>query len=301
MPTSKGQSTLEVPAPAVAIRVAVLTSIAMMAFAANSILCRLALKNTSIDPATFTSTRLASGALALWVLLTFRQERQTLHYNWPSALALFGYAAAFSFAYVSLSAGTGALLLFGSVQATMIVTGLLRGERLSFAAGLGLALALGGLMALVAPGVEAPPTMGSLLMIMAGSAWGLYSLRGRHSADPVLATTSNFLLAVPMALVINGIYIPWANFDPQGLLWAMLSGTLASGMGYILWYAVLPKLTSTRAAVVQLSVPVLAALGGIAFLGERLTLRLVVSAAVTLSGIALVIISKSSSAQIKST
>jgi drug/metabolite transporter (DMT)-like permease len=273
----------------VAFRVLLLTLLAMIAFAANSILCRLALKGASIDPATFTTIRLATGAVALYLLVRIRGNRVRAKGDWASAVALFAYAGAFSFAYVSLPAGTGALLLFGAVQATMVIAGLRSGETLSIVQSAGLLLAIAGLIGLVLPGIMAPPLSGSILMVCAGIAWGVYSLRGRGVGDPVSATAGNFIRATPLALLTSAAALPWAHYDARGAALAVISGVFASGLGYILWYAALPGLTATRAAAVQLSVPVIAALGGIVFLDETISVRLAVASLATLGGIALVI------------
>jgi drug/metabolite transporter (DMT)-like permease len=261
----------------------------MVAFAANSLLCRAALRGSGIDAATFTTARLASGAVLLSVLSRRRGGGGIRGGSWPSALALFAYAAGFSLAYVSLSAGTGALLLFGAVQATMIGRGVLGGERLAGQQLCGLLLALGGLIGLLLPGLSAPPLAGALLMLLAGVAWGAYSLRGRGSGDPLGVTAGNFVRAVPFALALSAATHADASWDPAGLLCAVLSGAVASGIGYAMWYTALPALKATTAATVQLSVPVLAALAGIAFLGEPLTPRLALASAAILGGIALVI------------
>jgi len=273
----------------VAFRVLLLTVLSMLAFAANSILCRLALKGASIDAATFTTIRLAAGAVVLYLLIRIRGNRISVEGNWRSAAALFTYAAAFSLAYVSLPAGTGALLLFGAVQATMIFAGLRNGEMLSIVQTAGLAVAVAGLIGLVLPGIAAPPLFGSILMVCAGIAWGLYSLRGRGVTDPASATAGNFMRAMPFALLVSAASLPWAHCDPRGALLATMSGGAASGLGYVLWYAALPGLTATRAAVVQLSVPVIAAISGIMFLDESISVRLAVASLATLGGIALVI------------
>jgi drug/metabolite transporter (DMT)-like permease len=270
-------------------RVWLLTVLAMIAFAANSLLCRLALATTSIDPATFTSVRVLSGAAALWLLTRGRAGRLSSAGSLPSALALFAYALAFSYAYVALSAATGALLLFGAVQATMIGYGRLRGERFQGWQLAGFVIAIAGLAGLLLPGVTAPPLLGAILMLSAGIAWGIYSLRGRGSGDPVLATASNFVRAVPAAVVASLIALPWLSIDARGLAYALASGTLTSGIGYVIWYSALPALSATTAATVQLSVPVLAALGGVILLGEQLTLRLAITSAAILGGVALVV------------
>ena len=272
-------------------RLFILTLVAMIAFAGNSLLCRLALKQTAIDAASFTFIRIFSGAVALWLIVKMRKGAWREAGNWPSALALFAYAAGFSFAYVNLSAGTGALLLFGAVQATMILCGLRKGERLRARQLLGLGLALTGLVALLFPGLSAPPLSGSILMLGAGVAWGIYSLRGRAVGDPATATAGNFLRAVPLAAALSITLLPWARLDRAGIAYAALSGAIASGAGYVIWYTALPGLKAASAATVQLSVPVLAAAGGILLLGEPLTLRFLFASMAVLGGIALVVIS----------
>lgn len=276
----------------------------MIAFAANSLLCRLALQHTAIDPVGFTTLRLTSGAIVLWGLVwkmksgdiprfPLRRKRgMSPPGNWWSALALFGYAAGFSLAYVSLPAATGALLLFGSVQATMIGYGLWNGERLHLVQLLGLLLAVGGIVGLLLPGLAAPPLISAACMIGAGVAWGIYSLRGRGAGDPTAVTAGNFLRTVPIALLLAIGMRDGLAFDAAGIGYAIASGALASGIGYAIWYTALPQLRATIAATVQLSVPVIAAIGGILVLGESLTLRLILAAIAILSGIALVILRK---------
>ena len=263
----------------------------MLAFAANSLLCRFALRETSIDPASFTLVRIASGAAVLWLLVALRRGAGSAARSgsWPSALALFAYAAAFSFAYTSLSAGTGALLLFGAVQATMILWGVSRGERLRPAQLGGLTLAMVGLVVLVFPGLAAPPLIGSLLMLSAGVAWGIYSLRGKAAGDPLSATAGNFLRALPFAVAISAALFPWSRVDAAGIAYAIASGAVASGVGYAIWYTALPALKGATAATVQLSVPVLTAAGGILLLSEPLTLRFLLASVAVLGGIALVV------------
>jgi drug/metabolite transporter (DMT)-like permease len=273
-------------------RIAVLTSLAMVAFAGNSLLCRIALKHTSIDAASFTTIRLASGALVLWLIVRKRRGAASGGGNWRSAFALFVYAAGFSFAYVSLPAATGALLLFGAVQATMVGHGMWAGERLRGLQHVGLVLALGGLVGLLLPGLAAPPLAGSLLMLGAGVAWGIYSLRGKGGGDPTRVTAGNFLRAVPIAAGLSLLLHDGASLDGAGFWYAVASGALASGIGYAIWYTALPAMKSTHAATVQLSVPVIAAVGGIVFLGEPLSLRLVLASVAILGGIALVILEK---------
>ncbi|MEY4100249.1 MAG: hypothetical protein RL300_1420 [Pseudomonadota bacterium] len=275
-----------------AMRIVALTVLAMMAFASNSLLCRLALKLTSIDPASFTLIRLASGALMLWLVVRLTRRTQAGGGNWRSALALFAYAAGFSFAYVSLTAATGALLLFGAVQATMIGHGIWAGERMRRLQLVGLVLALGGLVGLLLPGLSAPPLLGSLLMLGAGVAWGIYSLRGKVAGDPTRVTAGNFLRAVPIAAASSILMHNGTSLDSAGFWYALASGALASGIGYAIWYTALPALKAINAATVQLSVPVIAALGGILFLGEAVTLRLVLASVAILGGIALVILER---------
>ena len=264
-----------------------LTAVAMLAFAGNSLLCRLALQHSGIDPTSFTTVRLLSGAVVLWALVRWQGQRPAG--DWGSAAALFVYAAAFSLAYLSLSAGTGALLLFGAVQATMLGWGLWRGQRLGRGQTAGLVLAMGGLVALLMPGVTAPPAVGALLMIAAGVAWGVYSLRGRGAGDPTAVTAGNFVRAAALALALGLAGLPWATFDPVGLLWAVCSGAVTSGLGYAVWYTALKGLQPTSSASVQLSVPVLTALGGAVFLNEPVTVRLALCSLAILGGIAWVI------------
>jgi drug/metabolite transporter (DMT)-like permease len=268
---------------------ALLTAITMIAFAANSLLCRGALAPDAIDPYSFTAIRIGSGALVLFALVAVRTrvEGGQDEGSWGSAAALLGYALAFSLAYVTLDAGTGALILFGAVQVTMLVGGLIRGERPPALAWIGLLLAAGGLIYLVFPGITAPDLAGAAFMSISGISWGLYSLRGRGSSYPLIATSRNFRFAVPLALV--AALFGWGayHFEPAGVALAVTSGALASGLGYALWYRSLKGLTDTTAAIVQLSVPVIAAVGGIMFLGEEATLRLAVSSALILGGIAL--------------
>jgi drug/metabolite transporter (DMT)-like permease len=270
-------------------RALALTALAMLAFASNSLLCRAALGSRAIDAASFTTLRLVAGALGLGLLVRWRRAAPPGRGSWRSALALFAYAAGFSYAYLSLPAGTGALLLFGAVQATMIGQGLRRGERLHAAQLLGLALAVGGLVGLLLPGLSAPPLGGALLMLAAGVAWGVYSLRGRAAGDPTRVTAGNFLRAAALAVVLSALMRSRLAITATGASLAVLSGALASGLGYSIWYRVLPALTATQAATVQLSVPVIAALGGILLLHERFSLRLLLAALAILGGIALVI------------
>ena len=272
------------------VRVTVLTLLAMVAFAANSLLCRLALKGTGIDAATFTSIRIASGALSLSLIVRLRGCGVSGAGNWLSALALFAYAAAFSFAYLSLPASTGALLLFGAVQTTMIGYGIRKGERFESQQWIGLTCALAGLAGLLLPGLSAPPLGGAVLMLCAGVAWGVYSLRGKGTGNPTAVTAGNFLRAVPLAAALSAAMSAHASIDSAGFWYATGSGALASGIGYAIWYAALPGLKAGNAATVQLSVPVIATLGAVVFLGESVTIRIVLASAAILGGIALVVV-----------
>ena len=270
-----------------------LTLFALVAFAANSVLCRLALGHGAADPATFTLIRIASGAVVL-ALINAAKSRgregtapRVTAIPWVSAALLFLYAAPFSFAYISLGAGTGALILFACVQATMLAAATGAGERFRWMEAAGLLIALAGLAYLVVPGLSAPSPLGSALMAMAGISWGLYSLRGRSSTDPVRDTAKNFILATPLAVFLSAIALKGARVSPSGLLLAVASGALASGLGYVAWYAALRSLTRIRAATVQLTVPVLAAAAGVVLIGETVTLRLVLSAILILGGVGL--------------
>ena len=274
------------------LRVFALTAVAMVAFAANSVLCRLALKNAGIDPATFTSIRLLAGALTLALIVMLRTGAAPLQGNWFSAAALFAYAAAFSFAYIGLSAGTGALLLFTAVQTTMVLYALWRGERLQALQWCGFALSLSGLLMLLLPGLTAPPPGSAALMLAAGFAWGIYSIRGRGCADPGGETAANFARSVPMTLALSALCYAHFAFDALGAVYALLSGAIASGLGYAVWYSALRSLSGTSSAAVQLAVPVIAAIGGIALLGESLSLRLLLASLAILGGIGMVVTSR---------
>ncbi len=271
-------------------RIVILTVFALTAFAGNSLLCRAALAHTHIDAASFTTVRLLSGAVILRVLVLLRGGVRPGSGNWLSALALLLYAAGFSFSYVRLTAAAGALILFGAVQITMIGYGLWSGERMRALQVVGLMLACGGLIGLLLPGLSAPPLIGVLLMLGAGVAWGVYSLRGKGTGDPLQVTAGNFLRATPITMGLSVALLHQASLDTAGVGYAFLSGALASGVGYAIWYTALPFLTSTTAASVQLNVPVIAALGGVLFLQEPLTLRLLAASAAIIGGIALVVL-----------
>ena len=276
-------------------RTALCTMLALTAFAANSILCRLALEGPAIDAASFTTVRLLSGALTLLVFSSLASKWTTSVRpgSWGAASLLFLYAVAFSFAYLTLSAGTGALILFAAVQLSMILAALLAGERPAPLEWLGLVAALTGLVYLVSPGLSAPSAAGSLLMGLAGISWGLYSLLGRGVQHPVAVTTGNFVRSVPFTLLVSVVAFRSLELSGSGVLLAMVSGALTSGLGYVIWYAALPGLSATRAATVQLSVPVLAAVGGVLFLFETVTFRLLFSAVLILGGIGLSLLGRS--------
>lgn len=272
------------------LRIVVCTVLALVAFAGNSLLCRAALAHTRIDAASFTTVRLLSGAVVLCSLVWLRGAVRAGRGNWLSALALFAYAAGFSFSYLHLTAAAGALLLFGAVQTTMIGYGIWSGEQMRWLQIVGLILACCGLVGLLLPGLSAPPLTGALLMLGAGAAWGIYSLRGRRGGDSLKVTAGNFTRTVPMALVLSLLLSARTSLDPAGLGYAFLSGALTSGVGYAIWYTALPALKSTTAATVQLSVPILAAVGGVVFLGESVSLRLLAASVAIIGGIALVVL-----------
>jgi drug/metabolite transporter (DMT)-like permease len=282
----------EIDRPARHPRLFALTALAMLAFAANPLLCRIALKGTRLDPASFTLVRLASGAITLWLILRWRGGGSARPGSWAGAGSLFVYAAALSYAYVTLDAGIGTLLLFGAVQVTMISVGLARGERLGRRQVAGLAIALIGLIILLAPGATAPSWHGAALMVVSGLAWGIYSLLGHRSFAPVAVTAGNFVGASVLAAALVGCMAGSVAWDWRGVAYAIASGAVASGIGYAIWYTALPSLRATHAAIVQLSVPVIAALGGVVLLGESLTLRLAASSVGILGGIALVVVER---------
>ncbi len=270
-------------------RTLLLTALAMLAFAGNSLLCRAALRDSQIDPASFTALRLFAGALVLWLLLYTRKRAATVPGNWAGAFSLFIYAAAFSYAYLHLDAGAGALLLFGAVQLSMITCGLLRGERLHRLQVVGLVLAAAGLVALLLPGTSTPSLSASCLMVLAGIAWGAYSLLGKGTPDPLAATAGNFIRTLPIVAVLCLVALGSLEWDSAGVVYALLSGGLTSGIGYAIWYAAMPGLAAIQAASVQLSVPLLTALAGSVLLGESLTGRLMLAGVAILGGIALVL------------
>ncbi|MDX2201954.1 MAG: DMT family transporter [Hyphomicrobiaceae bacterium] len=271
-------------------RTIALTACAMLAFAGNNLLCRLALAHDAIDPASFTLLRLAAGAATLWLLLRSGGPARSIQGSWQGAAALLTYAFAFSCAYVTLSAGTGALLLFGAVQITMIATGLAKGERLAAIQWVGFASALAGFAVLVSPGLARPEPAGAVLMIVAGLAWGAYSLLGRGVRDPLADTAGNFLRSVPAIAALWAVAaVLGLNFTWAGVAWALLSGAVTSGLGYTIWYAALPGLSRAQSSSVQLSAPVITAAIGVFVLSEPVTLRLAIASIAILGGIALVV------------
>ncbi len=274
-----------------------LTLLSLIAFAGNSVLCRMALEGGAIDWASFSMIRMSSGALTLVLVFGMMrgQGRVWRHGSWRSASWLTAYAVTFSYAYLSLGAGTGALILFGTVQLTMIGYGVLRGERPGVLEWSGFLIAGGGLVYLVLPGVTAPDLMGAILMSGAGLGWGAYSLLGRGSTHAAWDTMGNLLRTSLLFLPVLLLALPTAHFSAYGILLALESGILATGMGYMVWYAVLPHLTATRAGILQLSVPLLAVLGGGLLLGERLGWRILVASAAILGGVAIALLARSDS------
>ncbi len=293
----QGEPALSKSTRYIATRTVLLTAAAMVAFAANSLLSRAALGQELIDAASFASVRVISGALTLTLIVLLRRRPHDLATaDWPAAAVLFLYMAFFSFAYLSLGAGTGALILFGAVQLTMFVFALRQGEHFAPLSWAGLTVAILGLIYLVSPGLTAPDPLGAALMVVAGIAWGLYSLLGRNAADPLEATARNFLYAVPLVLIVSLFFAGDFSASAHGLALAVAAGAITSGCGYVIWYAALPGLTAVRAATVQLSVPVLAAFGGVLLLAEPVTLRLVLASAATLGGVAIVLAQRSARA-----
>ncbi len=275
-------------------KILLFTAFALVAFAFNSILCRLALGEETIDATGFTTVRLVSGAISLLLIsLIYNQKQPELKRgNWLSAFFLFAYAICFSVAYLKLTTATGALILFSSVQLTMICVALIKGERPQSLEWVGLCLAFGGLVYLVFPGLSAPPISSSIMMMSAGIAWGFYTLRGKGSENPLAETTGNFIRTVPMILLLTIPFLSQISLSQKGISLAILSGAIASGIGYSVWYAVLKHHTATRAAILQLAVPAIAAIGGVIFLSEIISLRLILASGLILGGIGLAVLSK---------
>ena len=271
------------------IKLVLLAALAMTAFAANSLLCRMALVETDIDPASFTFWRLTSGALMLTLLVVMRNQKPLQEGNMTSAITLFVYAAGFSFAYISMTTGAGALLLFGAVQVTMISWGLFKGERMSALQWGGFLLALIGLILLLLPNAAVPQLSSALMMLAAGIAWGVYSLKGKGAKFPIEATAGNFIRSTPLALVLLVIFWPGGEFHAEGMAYAVASGAIASALGYALWYSILVHIAAIKAATLQLSVPVLAVFAGWLFLDEPVTLRIILSSLAVIGGVAMVI------------
>ena len=271
-----------------------LTALSLLAFAGNSLLCRLALRETTISPLGFALIRTLSAAVMLLLLVGLRKGRHGIDGNWISAWVFVGYLLPFTYAYAALSAGTGALLAFGAVQMTMLLAGWRAGEKMNLWEAVGLLVAMGGILALLLPGATAPPLFPAFLMLLGGIGWGTYSLRGKGRRDPLAENAGNFLRAAPLVILCCLPFVRSMHWAPRGILYAVLSGTVTSGIGYAIWYAALRKLSATSAATVQLSVPVITALISIPLLGEALTLRLALTSAVVLAGIALAVLKKSS-------
>lgn len=278
-------------------RIFILVSLAMIAFAGNSVFARLGLNsNTPIDPASYTLIRLISGAVVLTIFVSWRNKsvtRITKGGNWISAAALFGYAAAFSYAYVVLETGMGALILFTCVQVGMIAWGIIKGDRPIALEWFGLVVAFGAFVWLVSPGLQAPDPFAAFLMFVSGISWAVYSTRGKSSTDALGTTTGNFILSIPFAIIMLIILAAQVNIEPFGIYMAIGSGILTSALGYAIWYMALPLISQTQAAIVQLTVPVIAGFGGVLFSSEALTMRFAISATLILGGVAIAILAKS--------
>ncbi len=276
------------------LKIILCTCFALLAFAGNSVLCRLALGEHSIDAASFTVIRLLSGIAILLAIVYFRHPnvQPTAKGSWSAALMLFLYAVTFSFAYISLDTGTGALILFGTVQITMILVSMLSGNRLHVSEWLGVLLAFSGFVYLILPSLTTPSLTGFILMMSAGIAWGIYTLKGRGSVNPINDTAFNFARTLPFILILGAVFYRDVDISQQGVLLAMVSGALASGLGYAVWYTALGGLSATQAAVIQLLVPVIAAIGGVVFANEMISLRLILSSMMVLGGIMLVILTR---------
>ena len=275
-----------------------MTCLALIAFAANSVLCRLALGNEVIDAASFTTIRLLSGAIALFIILTITGKAQKSAKksvstgSWSASIALFLYAVTFSYAYLSVDTGTGALILFGSVQITIIMLSMRLGVKLHLIEWLGVITASVGFIYLMLPTITTPSINGFILMTISGVSWGLYTLKGRGSKNPLKDTTYNFLRAIPFVILLALLTISNATYSLEGVTLAIISGAITSGVGYTIWYIALGGLSSTQAAVIQLSVPIIAAIGGVIFVSETITIRLMVSTIIVLSGILMVVLGK---------
>ena len=276
------------------IKTSLLTGLALIAFAANSVLCRLALGNGSIDALSFTGIRLVSGAIALFIILSIKGNNKGISSkgSWTASFTLFLYAITFSYAYLSVDTGTGALILFGSVQITMILLSLISGTRLHISEWSGVIVAFTGFIYLIFPSITSPSINGFILMSVSGISWGIYTLKGRNSKNPLMDTTYNFLRTIPFVALLAVFTMQNIDFSSEGVIFALLSGGIASGVGYTIWYIALGDLSSTQAAVIQLSVPVIAAIGGVWFVSEIITFRLIISATIVLGGILMVVLGK---------
>jgi len=274
------------------LQISLLTAFALIAFAANSVLCRLALGSGTIDAASFTGIRLFSGAIALFIILSIKSSNKDLSSkgSWAASFALFLYAITFSYAYLLVDTGTGALILFGSVQISMILMSLISGTRLHLSEWSGVIIAFSGFVYLIVPSITTPSINGFILMTISGISWGVYTLMGRSSKNPLMDTTFNFLRTIPLVVLLALYAMQNLHFSSEGVILALLSGGITSGVGYTVWYIVLRDLSSTQAAVIQLSVPVIAAIGGVVFVAEVITSRLIISTAVVLSGILMVLL-----------
>jgi drug/metabolite transporter (DMT)-like permease len=270
------------------------TGLALIAFAANSVLCRLALGEGVIDASSFTIIRLLSGAIVLLIIIGISKNKSdsSTKGSWSASIMLFLYAITFSFGYITLDTATGALILFGSVQITMILLSVLSGNRLHISEWFGMATAFSGFVYLILPGATAPSATGFFLMTVSGIAWGIYTLKGRISMNPLMDTGYNFLRTIPFVIILVMITIKSAHFSLEGILLGVLSGGIASGIGYTLWYIALSGLSVTQAAVLQLLVPVIAAVGGIIFVSESLTIHLIISSIMVLGGILMVVLGR---------
>ena len=271
-----------------------LTMLALLAFAGNSVLCRIALDNNIIDAASFTSIRLFSGIVFLLFLVRVKtkQKINLKKGSWLSAFFLFLYALAFSYGYITLDTGTGALILFGAVQATMIIYSLVKGRKLLLIEWIGLLFAALGLCILLLPGASAPSLNGFILMAISGTAWGAYTLAGKGSQNPLVDTAHNFLKTLPLIAIVTLLTLNDIQLSNKGIMLAIISGAVMSGLGYAIWYSVLTKLSVTEAATIQLSVPIIATIGGVIFSNELVTIKLILASILVLGGVLIVTLGK---------
>jgi drug/metabolite transporter (DMT)-like permease len=276
------------------LKTSLLTVLALIAFAANSVLCRLALGNGFIDASSFTVIRLLSGSIALFIILSIKGNNKGVlsKGSWTASFMLFLYAITFSYAYLSVDTGTGALILFGTVQITMILLSLISGTRLHISEWSGVIIAFTGFIYLILPSITTPSINGFIMMIVSGISWGIYTLRGRSSKNPFMDTTYNFLRTIPFVVLLAFLTMKNISYSSEGVILALLSGTITSGVGYTIWYIALRGLSSTQAAVIQLAVPVIAAIGGVVFMSEIITFRLIISTSIVLGGILMVVLGK---------